>query len=1317
MNVDPEGLITENGDFADVARAPCAAYVVKNDSDLTLLMGNQAFYTLFGCSKEDMRYKYGNRLGAFFDVDSLKALDNLIKCGADVRGRTLCLNLRIMRNGKDAWIHTQMVFQETDGDLLFHCVSFDITEQELERQRLREYEESVRIAVEQAAMDCFEYDLETGTARMLFSSGILPANLCGPGGECPNFVERVLEADFISDAYKRVFHEAFLGFRKGNGSVVCELRLSGKRETCLWVRFSLVLKRSGPGSGCYVVGTLENITQEKEAARSYLNETQFYQAILSEKDAYAEVDVTEDTILRIGGMWNIYNEIIDRVSYSDLIVEFINKVVHPDDRKHYLEIMRRENFVESLDNGIDRLGCDFRRIVEQNKMMWMQLGVHLFRDPLTRHVFALLSIKNIDEKKKRELSLLRDSRLDLITNMYNRKRAESLILEQLEQHLPDELCAFIILDIDDFKLVNDSHGHKAGDQVLIRLSDLLSRSFRKNDIIGRFGGDEFILYLGRIGSRERVEERMEALYTLLRCEEDGPILCSAGIALGQGKISYEELFQQADCALYQAKRAGKNCFLFYADIGGTEALLWTGNKGSDALAPCTACAVERCAALPGDASCHSGRDVCHKIVDARRPFSFDAFLGEQGDMAYLVDPATFNLICGNKAFYNRLGLSEEQCTGMKCYEAMHKRDAPCPFCSRANWSTDKFYLWKNQNAALEQEFLIKNKLVSWLGEEVLLAFAVDISNDKNIVDSMGSGVSETQYILSGVQHMAEAGSLAAAMASALETIGCFFRADAVHFWQRGKQGDYACPYRWQRGDEKIRADSGPQEVSKWLGSRKWRESLILENTEAMLCDSYEMYQYMKRVGIRNQRWIQVRENDEELGCIAIDNISGNFRNIAFLESITVFIASEMKKRTLMEGVLHAHLHDDLTGLLSRKSFEDYMAAYHADELACVGVVVMNFNNLKGINSSRGFQTGNYFIKQFATLLSDVFNGNAVFRLNGDEFLIIASEISRTELDNKIIELEKRIAENGAFSVSIGSSWDDVENDLDVLMEQAIQAMKVNKKRYYDAVPNTAGAERRRMLSDLAAALERREFEVFLQPKVELLHGTVIGAEALIRRWDKKHGLIPPAQFIGMLEKNNLIRYIDLFVFEEVCRQLEKWKQRGLFVPIVSLNFSRLTLLERDILASMEAVISRYDISRKYIEIEITESIVASMGKSVLYQAACDLYKAGFAISLDDFGTKYTNLAILAELDFSILKVDKSLVGQLGDKVNHQLIMKNIIEMCRDLGISVLAEGVENKTQEQILQNMKCKLGQGYLYGKPMPIDEFSRKYIEMEQRS
>ena len=1295
-NVDPHD--TERwGHWTEFfATIPCAAYVIRNDEHLSLMAANSSFYTLFGCTEQDMRYKYGNRFGALLNKEYLTALAGLARNQKDSAPCPLQLKQRFHRNGQEVWVHSEIIHFVNDMGSFFCCTSFDITDTHFVQQDFAQYRNAMEFIVNQANLDAFEYDFETGCAHVYYAHSILSPKYFEGQGACPDFVRYMLDHGIILEESAALFQEAFAAVAAGSDKHSCELRMYLSSGTPVWVRFTLSLQQGTSGKGKRALCLLENITQQKEAIQNYLSEAQFYQAILSEQDAYAQVDITADKILRIGGMWKLYNEIIDKITYSELIVEFIEKVVHPEDRKHYLETMARKNFMESFENGIERLGCEFRRIVDQNKMAWMQLSVHLFLDSISGHIYALLYIKNIDAKKKQEFLSQRNALLDQYNNVYHKKQAQLAITKYLTHVPAAEANALMVIELDDCTFINEIYGSKLYEQIVSQVINTLSRTFRKSDIIGRFGTNKFVVFLKDISNKEWVSDRLTHLYNQLHSEKNATLLsCSVGAVVAYGTNSYEHLLLQASTALDDAKEQGKGRIVFYE----TELPLCE-EDGEPISAPVD----EKATALVSEL-------LEFEEDNTTSAMNFDAFLSEQGEMAYLVDVDTFDLICGNQAFYNRLGLTPAQCIGMKCYEAVHRRDTPCPFCSKANWSTDRFYIWKNLNLALEQEFLIKNKLVTWGGEEVMLALAIDISNDKNIAETMSSYNNESHNILSAVQHMSAAENLEEALSRAMEATAFFFGASNAYFWQRtGGNTLYECKSFWTIDSTKANLSQEVHLVNQWLEKRRWKRDIMLENPEAMLYHSFELYQWMKVNNIRNQHWVQVMEKGAEIGIIVIENSTTNFKNTTFLDSFLVFLSIELRVRNLLESASQALLHDGLTSLLSRVRYEEYEASYVPDYIDSMGVVIANFNNLKGVNNTLGFKTGNYYIIRFSEMLQEVFGEYLLYRLNGDEFLVIAPNIPRLVLEDKLRELEYLVTENGFFTVSMGYAWDNIEKDLLTLTDQATQAMKINKKRFYDSHGDIDNTERRKMLSDLVSSLENREFEVFLQPKVLLETGEVFGAEALIRYRHKKLGIIPPSRFVEALEKSNLIRYIDLFVFGEVCAHQQKWKKANGITPVVSLNFSRQTLQERDIRGSMESIISQYDIARSQIEVEITES-VATMGKGVLYQTVIDLRHAGYCISLDDFGTKYTNLSILADMDFNVLKIDRSLVNALETQANYRTVLKNVIQMCSDLNISVIAEGVETKEQEKILLDLGCKYGQGYLYGKPMPIHEFEEQYI------
>ncbi len=952
-----------------------------------------------------------------------------------------------------------------------------------------------------------------------------------------------------------------------------------------------------------------------------------------------------------------------------------------------MELMDCDNLKQSYQNGLTRLKYEFRRIIEQNKMMWMEIEILLFKEPLQNELMALMYLTDIDERKKSSFQLRYESEFDQLTDVYNKKSTETKIIQCLRE--PAELRAFLILDLDDFKEINDSYGHKAGDDTLILFAKHLKAVFHEHCVVGRFGGDEFIVLMEQISSDKEVDKALTNLYQKMQEDKRYDIKFSAGITLIKGSSDYETVFEQADKTLYQVKNSQKGLYQYYnrevkpkLDIKETQSLK-----------------TAECA------------EAGYENLELLEKKDFDTFLGEVGDIAYLVDPDSYTLLLGNQAFYDRVGFTKSQCRDKKCYEIMHRRKTPCPFCAKANWSKDKFYLWKDMNTALEQEFLIKNKLITWKQQVVLLAIAVDISNDKSIVDSMESNATESHFLLSGIQHMQERVSFDEAMQSILETICHFFKAYHAGIWMIDEQsGLYALNSEWFVGDSKDIWTLSEEEVavlSAWLSAQKWNRPVKLENPQAMIGESFDMYQLMQSHHVENQHWIHLEEHGEEYGCLVIDNTNANFQNVSFLESLSGFIVNEIKRHRLFQATLHANHYDLLTDVLNRNSYENNLPRYQSEAVHSLGVIVANIDNLKKINEDYGIVTGDQYIRHLANLLKMIFAQTDIYRFNGDEFLIIAVNSEKAALEDQVQKLREKIEKNENFSVSLGFSWDSVERDLAALIHTADDVMKLNKKRHYDEIHGSEDAQHRQLLRNLVRQIRRGEYVIYLQPKYHLENHKGIGAEALIRQQHPEIGILPPSEFIPVLESNGIIRYIDLFVLEEVCKLLQKWDRNDL---VISLNFSRVTLMEDDIINSMKKILDKYDFPRQCLEIEMTESTVEHC-PAMLYKTVQEISDLGLRISLDDFGIRYSNLSVLNDIHFDTLKLDKSLIQTLVSQQRSRIILRNIIQMCRDLDIEMIAEGVETSRQEDILKSLDCPNGQGYLFARPVPVKDFEADYI------
>ena len=258
--------------------------------------------------------------------------------------------------------------------------------------------------------------------------------------------------------------------------------------------------------------------------------------------------------------------------------------------------------------------------------------------------------------------------------------------------------------------------------------------------------------------------------------------------------------------------------------------------------------------------------------------------------------------------------------------------------------------------------------------------------------------------------------------------------------------------------------------------------------------------------------------------------------------------------------------------------------------------------------------------------------------------------------------------------------------------------KINKER------ETAVSQARLQLLE---GLKENRFEVYYQPKIGLNSQSGLHAEALIRYKDEDGKIVPPSVFVPQLESMKLIHHIDLFVFEKVIQKLEEWKNENI---MISLNFSRNTLLYDDVLVRMSEIMSNYHVNKNKIEIEITES-VGSEDEEKVAGIAMNIHDMGYKLSLDDFGSQYSNVSILAKLPFDTLKLDKSIVDHMIDNSRNSIIVEEFLRTCKKLGIDSVAEGIETEEQEEILSRLGCDLGQGYLFDKPLSEDNFEKKYV------
>ncbi|HYE36685.1 bifunctional diguanylate cyclase/phosphodiesterase [Methylocaldum sp.] len=418
-------------------------------------------------------------------------------------------------------------------------------------------------------------------------------------------------------------------------------------------------------------------------------------------------------------------------------------------------------------------------------------------------------------------------------------------------------------------------------------------------------------------------------------------------------------------------------------------------------------------------------------------------------------------------------------------------------------------------------------------------------------------------------------------------------------------------------------------------------------------------------------------------------------------------------------------HDALTQLPNRLLFTDRLdhALSHAHrEGHRVAVLFIDLDRFKNINDSLGHTVGDQLLCEVASrLTSAVRENDTVARLGGDEFVIALEHINTSEGAAVLAEAlvsalaePVRVDDHELFvtpSIGISIYPDDAKSTEDLIGhgDAAMYYAKRlgrNRFQFYSESLTQEVLEKVKLETQLRQAIKRNELEVYYQPQVDLFEGSVSGTEALLRWRHPEIGLVSPTKFIPLAEESGIICQIGEFVLREACRQAKTWLDQALPLKRVAVNVSGQQLLDTDLVGLVSKALAETGLDPQYLEIEITETIVMQQTEKTL-STLQGLRALGVTLAVDDFGTGYSSLGYLKQLPVHRLKIDRSFVMDVPHDHNDEAIIRAIAAMARSLHLELVAEGVETVAQHAFLAAEGCQMGQGYLFGKPVPPAEFS----------
>lgn len=678
--------------------------------------------------------------------------------------------------------------------------------------------------------------------------------------------------------------------------------------------------------------------------------------------------------------------------------------------------------------------------------------------------------------------------------------------------------------------------------------------------------------------------------------------------------------------------------------------------------------------------------------------------------SYISDMNTHEILYMSDPAMKLFGLeTQEDYCGRKCHQVLHGIDRPCTFCTNSRVASERSFSWVQYNHRLETWMLVTDYLNDVNGRDLRVETLKALHGHQLWKQELTRQLNMETILLQCIQTLSMNGDMHTAVSSFLNMVSRFYCADRSYIFEFDlENGILNNTFEWCAEGVTSEIDKLQNiplsVVDDWMAKFHADGEFYISSINTELDPNSIDYKLLEMQQIDSLMAVPLYSDGMITGFIGVDNPEANTQNITLLRATSDFVAMELNRRRIQAELEYLSYTDTLTGTYNRYKYVHDLNGRYKTIPKTLGIFTVNINGLKTINSTFGTKYGDAIIIKTAKLLSENVPYD-IYRIGGDDFIIPCSDITREDflqLEHKLRDAFKTAPE---CDVSIGTSWGNTDIDINTQFLRADEQMRAEKQAYY----HTAYTDGH-LLSTIPAAEVLEEiaagrFLVYYQPKVDLQTKTIIGAEALVRKIDKDGSMVPPSQFVPQYEALNVLMHVDLHVLETTLATLRTLRDRGIDLCI-SVNFSRSTLLLPDFVNRILTLCAQYGVPTSSIMLEVTETI-STIDFDRLRNLLQEIRQAGLHLSLDDFGSKYSNTSILADIEFDEVKLDKTLVDNICHNTRSRTILKNLMGMCQELeNTRVVAEGIETPDQADLLAGFSCDCGQGFHFYRPIPYEQF-----------
>ncbi|MDO4540212.1 MAG: EAL domain-containing protein [Syntrophomonadaceae bacterium] len=1279
--------------------------------------------------------------------------------------------------------------------LVFISIRMIIKSQSELRQQCAENAAVIR----QSGKFLLRYDIKTRTIYYLSDSnrqfGVTPV--------IEDYPDSVLDTGFVMPESREEVREFYAAMRRGvpTGSVNARLRMAD--GTVRWHRADYVLLPDKEGNLTNSIISFYDNTELREKELAYELRRGELLDLIKNSNYYLEVDLMSGDIKTAHG-----EPVYDAVAYEGpennlyRLVEWdVANNIYPGDAEQFKEFFDKNRLISLYAQGVHTDTLEFRTVIT-GMLEWHRATIQMVQYPDSNVIKLCIVFKNIHGERQETESLKERASYDALTGLLNHAATFAEINDYLLGEGASGTHTLFMIDLDNFKQINDTMGHQLGDKVLADLAASIRSCFREDDIVGRIGGDEFFAFLKNASSIALIEDRASALLNELQymCAEGGRqvnLSGSVGLAMYHGDISpvksLKQLYAEADAALYKAKAMGKNRFAFADDL--------------EALTTIDSAMIERGAMSVNLRGLLNNLGGGVEIYRGTPSGALTPMFCNQGLLKLLggLTEKEFFDIYGQDAFYGVH--AEDRDELMAVYGQALRERVPFRHTYRLLGANDAYYyvtvfanfvyfedggfdlyaIYSDAEQIMRTRTVLKDRYRFFQEDQrrmavnALASFRLNLTADRyeggvgDLPDTLSCS-SVDEFFARFRDRMDKPSDLEAfyAMFSRENLLARFRHGEMLHgmnFLCLVKQDRM----KWLHINAHIAQNPDTDDIEMLITLFDIDRETRLENmmrrlvstdyeflaqvdvttgrmmlfggsteseVEHILGDTEDydlgLEKALKEVipesfyddclaALRLDRIISELENNDEYVCTfpikAQDQRPAGYRRwrhcyIDQQRSIVMISRTDVTDTVLSQS-------DPLTGLLNRQGFyRRVREILQARPDTRFRLHRFDIDNFKLLNETLGYDAGDKLLRDFGAQMRRRANkaGKDVCfaRMEADHFVSLRPDQGSPDVESMINEINAWLeaycidfpvtAHMGVYRI------EDADIEISAMCDRALLALKsikgdfARRVTFYDDSMRDTLLREQELSADMESALKDGQFTVYFQPQYNYEDGALIGAEALVRWNHPQRGLIAPAEFIPLFERNGFIMQLDEYIWDKSCGYVRKWMDHPeKYVPVpVSVNISRKDIYNPQLISILKAITQKHGVPTAMLKLEITETVYMQDPDQLICVVRA-LQEEGFVVEMDDFGTGYSSLNTLKDVPVDMLKLDMKFLEHGADNERGGNILASIIRMAHWLKIPIIAEGVETKAQADYLKSLGCVYMQGYHFAPPMPADEFEEQ--------